>query len=218
MGRPGLPPARAHGLTAHSLSRRVRDVLAGHLGAHRHLPVDTTQTNAPVTPAPSPMGERPVYSREDAERGRGLGDVLISTTSPGSTPSWPRSTPAPRNCNNEQQPYSHRTPRCPSKGATDPCPIPSPWSPTTATGSGSGRNAVYVAITLDHPGPAVPPPPGDRRTGRCPASARTIGDSGGPGVAVGARSSRRSGTGPVRTVNSRSNSSARTVAGAVLTA
>ena len=64
----GALPFPLHRLTPHSLSRRVRDLLAGHLGAHRHLPVDTTQTTESVTPEPSPMLERPVYSRADHRR------------------------------------------------------------------------------------------------------------------------------------------------------
>ncbi len=48
LGVPLLPPLDQWGyvpfpverLTPHSLSRRVRDILAGDLGAHRHLPVD----------------------------------------------------------------------------------------------------------------------------------------------------------------------------------
>ena len=65
----GAPcPFPLHRLTPHSLSRRVRDLLAGHLGAHRRLPVDATQTTEPVTLEPSPMLDRPVYSRDDAQR------------------------------------------------------------------------------------------------------------------------------------------------------
>ena len=63
----GYIPFPVHRLTPHSLSRRVRDLLAGDLGAHRDLPVDTDEqpeTPAPVTvPAP-----RAVYSRDDAQR------------------------------------------------------------------------------------------------------------------------------------------------------
>ena len=64
----GALPFPLHRLTPHSLSRRARDLLAGHLGAHRHLPVDTTQTTEPVTPEPNTMLERPVYSRADHQR------------------------------------------------------------------------------------------------------------------------------------------------------
>ena len=64
----GALPFPLHRLTPHSLSRRVRDLLAGHLGAHRRLPVDATQTTEPVTLEPSPMLDRPVYSRDDAQR------------------------------------------------------------------------------------------------------------------------------------------------------
>jgi hypothetical protein len=55
----GALPFPAQPLTPHSLSRRVRDVLAGDLGAHRHLPVDRDDDVKPVTPAPvSAMHQR----------------------------------------------------------------------------------------------------------------------------------------------------------------
>ena len=63
----GYIPFPVHRLTPHSLSRRVRDLLDGDLGAHRDLPVDTDQE--PETPAavtvPAP---RAVYTRADAQR------------------------------------------------------------------------------------------------------------------------------------------------------
>jgi hypothetical protein len=49
------------------LSRRVRDLLGGDLGAHRDLPVDTDDVSDPATPAPPPF-PRAVYSREDSQR------------------------------------------------------------------------------------------------------------------------------------------------------
>ena len=54
-------------LTPHSLSRRVRDLLAGDLGVHRDMPVDTDD-QPQEQPAPSPVGTRVVYSRGDAQR------------------------------------------------------------------------------------------------------------------------------------------------------
>jgi len=58
-----FPPQR---LTPHSLSRRVRDLLAGDLGAHRDLPGDDEDTD---TQAPAPtVVERKVYSLEDSQR------------------------------------------------------------------------------------------------------------------------------------------------------
>jgi hypothetical protein len=78
-----FPPQR---LTPHSLSRRVRDLLAGDLGAHRDLPVDAEDTDTQA-PAPVPAVRREVYSREDSQRAwarrradlddlAGLGDLL----------------------------------------------------------------------------------------------------------------------------------------------
>ena len=52
-------------LTAHSLSRRARDLLSGDLGAHRDLPVDTDDEPEPSTPPPVP---RAVYSDSDRQR------------------------------------------------------------------------------------------------------------------------------------------------------
>jgi hypothetical protein len=46
-GRPTLPLQR---LSPHSLSRRVRDLLVGDLGAHRDLPVDPEPE--PIVTAP----------------------------------------------------------------------------------------------------------------------------------------------------------------------
>jgi len=75
LGAPLLPPIDQWGylpfpvqrLTAHSLSRRVRDLLAGDLGAHRELPVDTDDDPGPATASPPPV-PRAVYSREDSRR------------------------------------------------------------------------------------------------------------------------------------------------------
>ena len=76
LGVPLLPPIDQWGyvpfpvqrLTPHSLSRRVRDLLGGDLGAHRDLPVDTddaTRTTRAGRPLPAP---RAVYSKEDRQR------------------------------------------------------------------------------------------------------------------------------------------------------
>ena len=75
LGVPLLPPIDQWGyvpfpvqrLTPHSLSRRVRDLLVGDLGAHRDLPVDTDDGPDPAAPAPSPVA-RAVYSLEDWQR------------------------------------------------------------------------------------------------------------------------------------------------------
>ncbi len=82
----GYIPFPVRRLTPHSLSTRVRDILAGDLGAHRDLPVDTNEPPEPPPPA-APVVTRVVYSRDDAQlawaRHRadlkdiaGIGDVL----------------------------------------------------------------------------------------------------------------------------------------------
>jgi hypothetical protein len=63
----GYVPFPMQRLTPHSLSRRVRDLLAGHLGAHRDLPVDTDDAPEPASPTPARV-PRAVYSREDSQR------------------------------------------------------------------------------------------------------------------------------------------------------
>ena len=56
-------------LTPHSLSRRVRDLLAGDLGDHREYPVDPDDEHPPAEPAPDPdPAERGVYSAQDRQR------------------------------------------------------------------------------------------------------------------------------------------------------
>jgi len=85
----GYLPFPLQPLSPHSLSRRVRDLLNGDLGAHRHLPVDADED--PETAAPE---NRPVsvprggaYSRadweaavrrrrDDQQKLTGVGDVL----------------------------------------------------------------------------------------------------------------------------------------------
>ncbi len=64
----GYVPFPVERLTPHSLSRRVRDILAGDLGAHRHLPVDPDEDAESEQPGPVPVVERGVYSRDDAQR------------------------------------------------------------------------------------------------------------------------------------------------------
>ena len=75
LGAPLLPPIDQWGyvpfpvqrLTPHSLSRRVRDLLSGDLGAHRDLPVDTEPPPEPSAPV-NPATPRAVYSVEDRQR------------------------------------------------------------------------------------------------------------------------------------------------------
>jgi hypothetical protein len=64
----GALPFPLQPLTPHSLSRRVRDLLAGDFGAHRHLPLDAAKDVEAAIPAAVPAVERPVYSREDSQR------------------------------------------------------------------------------------------------------------------------------------------------------
>ncbi len=63
----GALPFPSQPLTPHSLSRRVRDILAGELGAHRHLPVDQDDVDL-GTPASVSMVHRVGYGRRDAQR------------------------------------------------------------------------------------------------------------------------------------------------------
>jgi hypothetical protein len=60
----GYVPFPVQRLTPHSLSRRVRDLLDGDLGAHRDLPVDTDDESEPAAPAQPPV-PRAVYSEQD---------------------------------------------------------------------------------------------------------------------------------------------------------
>ena len=79
----------AQPLTPHSLSRRVQDVLAGDLGAHRHLPVDRDDDVKPETPTPVPathqhVGDgrrtwRQAWDRRRADLAE-LGDVADELT------------------------------------------------------------------------------------------------------------------------------------------
>ena len=74
-------------MSPHSLSRRVRDLLAGDLGAHRDLPVDPDpepETTAPEKPPVTEPGASRAYDAADAaaawERRRGdledLGGII----------------------------------------------------------------------------------------------------------------------------------------------
>ena len=64
----GTLPFPLQPLTPHSLSRRVRDILAGDLCAHRHLPVDPAEEVESKESAPAPVEVGRVYSRGDAQR------------------------------------------------------------------------------------------------------------------------------------------------------
>ena len=70
----GALPFPSQPLTPHSLSRRVRDILAGDLGAHRHLPVHRDADAEAEKPEPAPMvhvaGHSPRDSRRAWERRR----------------------------------------------------------------------------------------------------------------------------------------------------
>ncbi|MGS0684582.1 hypothetical protein ACVBEQ_05435 [Nakamurella sp. GG22] len=63
----GYIPFPVQRLTPQSLSRRVRDLLAGDLGAHRDLPVDTEEDPETPVHVPPPV-TGPVYTRDDAQR------------------------------------------------------------------------------------------------------------------------------------------------------
>jgi hypothetical protein len=62
----GYVPFPVQRLTPHSMSRRVRDLLAGDLGAHRDLSADVDEPE-PAAALPPPVA-RAVYSREDSKR------------------------------------------------------------------------------------------------------------------------------------------------------
>ena len=64
----GYVPFPVQRLTPHSLSRRVRDLLAGDLGAHRDMPVDTDEPEPPVPATVIVPAPRAVYTRGDAQR------------------------------------------------------------------------------------------------------------------------------------------------------
>jgi hypothetical protein len=64
----GALPFPLQPMTPHSLSRRVRDILDGDLGAHRHLPVERDRNLETKNPVQVPIVERRAYSARDAER------------------------------------------------------------------------------------------------------------------------------------------------------
>jgi hypothetical protein len=59
----GYVPFPVQRLTPHALSRRVRDIFAGDLGAHRDLSVEMNAQPAP--PAPSPVPRAAAYRQQD---------------------------------------------------------------------------------------------------------------------------------------------------------
>jgi len=65
----GYLPFPLQPLSPHSLSRRVRDLLEGDLGAHRDLPVDADEEPAVAAPASRPVAvpRGGAYSRADWE-------------------------------------------------------------------------------------------------------------------------------------------------------
>ncbi len=76
----GALPFPLQPLTPHSLSRRVRDLLAGDQGAHRDLPVDQDDSAEQEKPRVVPEAPRPVYSRHNrqtawSKRGTDLEDL-----------------------------------------------------------------------------------------------------------------------------------------------
>ena len=70
----GALPLPLQRLSPHSLSRRVRDLLAGNLGAHRDLPVDPDpepEAPKPQTPPVITPARENVYDAADAAAARG---------------------------------------------------------------------------------------------------------------------------------------------------
>lgn len=120
----------------------------GEIGAHRHLPVNPTRTRNRRS-RHRPRWRWGGCTAGTARNGRGRGDGPASTTSPGSARSWTGSTPAPENWSDARQPcWPPSTPMSSREGATESCPMPSPWSPTT-TAPGPGSMPVHLALTTD---------------------------------------------------------------------
>jgi hypothetical protein len=82
-------------MTPHSLFRRVRDILSGDLGAHRHLPVDRDEAAKTENSTTIPVVERRVHGTEQAKLAwnrrradlRSLDNVAI-----GELPNWSPAT------------------------------------------------------------------------------------------------------------------------------
>ena len=83
----GYVPFPLQRLTPHSLSRLVRQMLAGDLAPHRHIPFGDEEPK-PEQPVSPPPPARAVYSSADAERAwtrrradlediAGIDDVLV---------------------------------------------------------------------------------------------------------------------------------------------
>ena len=69
----GALPLPLQRLSPHSLSRRVRDLLAGDLGAHRDLPVDPDPEPVVAEPEKPPVITRDRQRLRRGGRGRGVG-------------------------------------------------------------------------------------------------------------------------------------------------
>ena len=72
----GYEPFPVQPLTPHSLSRRVRDLLAGDAGAHRDLPVQADQETEPKAVG-VPVTQRAVYTPQATGSGPGRDDASI---------------------------------------------------------------------------------------------------------------------------------------------
>ena len=70
----GALPLPLQRLSPHSLSRRVRDLLAGDLGAHRDLPVDRDPEPEPVATVP----EKPPVTEPGASRAYDAADAAAA--------------------------------------------------------------------------------------------------------------------------------------------
>ena len=151
----GYLPFPVQRLTPHSLSRRVRDLLDGDLGAHRDLPVDTD--DGPEHRRRRHRRSRGRCTAGKTRNGPGPAAAPTSPTSPGSRTSSTRSTPAPRNCNNEPRPSWPRKPATnhhPAKGLLTSdvaCRHPGHRRPEP----GPCAMPLHLAVPMDHPGHGI---------------------------------------------------------------
>jgi len=92
----GYEPFPLQPLTPHSLSRRTRDLLAGHLGAHRDLPVDREAepvVAAPEKPSVAPAPSR-AYDTADATKAWDRAPSRTPAASSTRCMAWTPTTPA----------------------------------------------------------------------------------------------------------------------------
>ena len=103
----GALPFPSQPLTPHSLSRRVRDLLAGDLGAHRHLPVDQDDEEPR---SPNPFRSCIEWGTAGGtHNGRGIDDGPTLRNWAASRKNSPTSIDAPTNSTDERPHCSPNT-------------------------------------------------------------------------------------------------------------